>query len=905
MEIAIRRSGKRGQLMTLSVLLIFILMFSIMLVYTDITINYNNVAQSVAIASGNSNYGQILSSDAGVFARGSLRNALTTLTTLESTPSMRGGMFITNMSNSIAMLMSNGIVYGIPPSSPTGDAIRASMNNMTFYAYNGELLTLLNISFRNVEVNESTPQVFQSGPYNLSVRYVENVRINSSGNIYTYSIPVNASVSLNGTPDLFYAQQGVYRPITPSGINPAVQIANGHASYGNTVGFAYGTIDVIPGGTSCQNLPSVALFSTPPLSKTLILATSDAQAILSSCSNADAYGGIITYNGPTAGSANVPYLVFNQLAPGNVPILNYLQTGQQVMLYGPTLSVLNMSGINGEVNNESYYPSPFAPSYIARAQENLSSQSADGLFTIGTYDREAAYFTSAQDSGFTSLSKTVCSSTNGENGFSASGWIEFNSLSTGSIPQGIFNCSGIWSISFLQNYGGSSSNVLLFLYGPAGVTTGFSVSQPLQLQPHTWYHLAVTYNGIGGVEDTYLDGNLVAYNSISYAQSSLANSLWLGSACGCGWQFVGAMSNVQLYNSSLSSAQVGRLYGEGIEGLPISDADLAGWWTLDGNSNDIGGNGYALSPANVVYVSLRNYRGDSVFMDPVTGPYKPLPGVLDCLDNSMCSNSMLSNEYMGQMPLKMQNNGQAAYFTQLPGYVAGGVPPNNVQSFTALLWAKTASSNAILLQVQNGESLVYLEIGESTLAMSPPYAGDFVLYLRSSAGTGLFDTISVNPVDDNSWHQLAITWNAPAQEVTGYIDGNAVYSHSFSGLPSGCCGVFAFNGGVFNIAPYGTGATNFQLIGHIANVQFYNASLSPSQIQGLYNEGIFGQPVQLQNLTEWYPLDGNFNDYSGHSINGLAYNVGFTNLAGNSTAGGMSTVNYYQKELQAFGFTDS
>jgi hypothetical protein len=64
--------------------------------------------------------------------------------------------------------------------------------------------------------------------------------------------------------------------------------------------------------------------------------------------------------------------------------------------------------------------------------------------------------------------------------------------------------------------------------------------------------------------------------------------------------------------------------------------------------------------------------------------------------------------------------------------------------------------------------------------------------------------------------------------------------------------------------------------GSIANVQIYNTSLSPSEIQALYQEGIGGAPIDLQNLVGWWPLNGNANDYSGNGNNGVPNGVTFT-----------------------------
>ena len=65
-------------------------------------------------------------------------------------------------------------------------------------------------------------------------------------------------------------------------------------------------------------------------------------------------------------------------------------------------------------------------------------------------------------------------------------------------------------------------------------------------------------------------------------------------------------------------------------------------------------------------------------------------------------------------------------------------------------------------------------------------------------------------------------------------------------------------------------------MGYLANVQLYNTSLSNLEINTLYQEGIGGAPINLQNLVGWWPLNGNANDYSGNGNNGMSNNVTYT-----------------------------
>ncbi len=64
--------------------------------------------------------------------------------------------------------------------------------------------------------------------------------------------------------------------------------------------------------------------------------------------------------------------------------------------------------------------------------------------------------------------------------------------------------------------------------------------------------------------------------------------------------------------------------------------------------------------------------------------------------------------------------------------------------------------------------------------------------------------------------------------------------------------------------------------GSIADVQVYNTSLDANQVQALYMEGIGGVPVNLQYIVGWWPLNGDFNDYSGNGNAGTPTSMAFT-----------------------------
>jgi hypothetical protein len=53
----------------------------------------------------------------------------------------------------------------------------------------------------------------------------------------------------------------------------------------------------------------------------------------------------------------------------------------------------------------------------------------------------------------------------------------------------------------------------------------------------------------------------------------------------------------------------------------------------------------------------------------------------------------------------------------------------------------------------------------------------------------------------------------------------------------------------------------------------YNTSLSENQVIAVYRDGLGGPPSDLRNLVGWWPLNGDFNDYSGDGNNGYPTNT--------------------------------
>jgi hypothetical protein len=102
-----------------------------------------------------------------------------------------------------------------------------------------------------------------------------------------------------------------------------------------------------------------------------------------------------------------------------------------------------------------------------------------------------------------------------------------------------------------------------------------------------------------------------------------------------------------------------------------------------------------------------------------------------------------------------------------------------------------------------------------------------------------------------NWVHVVGTYNGSLMKV--YFNGQLVRSCN-------CKGPIDYSGVSGRVA---TG-TNVS----ITNVQIYNTALTPQEIQYLYQQGLGGGPVRLQNLVAWWPLNGDAKDYSGNNLHG-------------------------------------
>ena len=117
--------------------------------------------------------------------------------------------------------------------------------------------------------------------------------------------------------------------------------------------------------------------------------------------------------------------------------------------------------------------------------------------------------------------------------------------------------------------------------------TPYGNSQCSILSGNSWVFITAEVNPSSGVT-FYINGANDGTSSFTLNSISSTSSLDIGGING--YYFPGLISNVQVYNTSLSAIEISALYQEGIGGVPIDPAHIVGWWPLNGNAQDYSGN---------------------------------------------------------------------------------------------------------------------------------------------------------------------------------------------------------------------------------------------------------------------------------------------------------------------------
>lgn len=195
----------------------------------------------------------------------------------------------------------------------------------------------------------------------------------------------------------------------------------------------------------------------------------------------------------------------------------------------------------------------------------------------------------------------------GAGGFTVTGWVYLYGGTLGGPCEGgiLGNWNGA-SLGFQIN-AYSCQGKIAYISGccTASTTVSFPPGASSTSLPYgKWVFFAVAYNSANGAALSDLNNQFSAQSLTSGLTFGSSSSYYIGSyAPNPGFGVNGMLSNVQLYNTSLSENALGTVYNRGIGGAPIDLYSLVGWWPVNGDANDYSGNSNEATASNVVYNS--------------------------------------------------------------------------------------------------------------------------------------------------------------------------------------------------------------------------------------------------------------------------------------------------------------
>ncbi len=857
--------NKKGVLLTLAMLVLFILMLGELSSYVDISISYDHLTSATSAAFSSSVLLGFISSGSGSFLAASLNNSLNALTVYESTPSLRKYHFINNTAYALASLMDNGTIYGTNMLSYMGGAMLVN--------YTSALQGLASLQGGSFTISNLSISVYQGAPLNLTARLTDLVTLNLSTGIINYPISSTANVSINGTRSLLGAERGVTSYVTGAA-QPQTMIGNTSALSGSRSPFmfAYGTAVYIGGTPTCSNVPSGFQNAN------YILVTPDAGSL---SSNICSMGGLVT-NSLGSLTPLFPYLVY----PSDFISPNVIGNGTSVLLDGSALALLNLARVKTGIQNGYYYQASGAPSYLQQSQQQGSVGSGQGSFSLGAINTRYAQFNGA--SSYVSVPYVQNSVT----AYTIAAWVK-TTASQGAVVSDRGSGAGQ---SITLAVGPSCGSPGSYCSGstagtPAVLLDSNNVIQLLNanraVNNGKWHLIVGTFYAPSGTSVSpsdfkiYVDGvaspgPTYSSGSASSPLSGLGNTI-IGYEQVWGLYFSGNIANVQIYTTALSPAQVSRLYINGLDGTPLSNASLAGWWPLNGNANDYSGENNNGTAQNMMYTKMAGYISDPVFPNmPNLYNASVVKGVLNCANLNQCGNITLSHLYLGPRVLAARG-GTAQSEAGALGVTNGSVP--SAMAFTNDAYVQVP--NVAALQLPSPLTIS----GWVDYAAAPSTLG-WLVAKEDAWGVGACGS-SINPcfydwinatefksstsLSTNEWYFMTAVISGGTETI--YVDGANVLSDPFS--------VSNQNTGVQ--IGYGNSAGQ-NLIGDAADIQIYANAMNASQVQSLYlNNSVSGMtPVSYWPLS--VPYQGMLNQT--HDV--IGNNNGYiSNSSGSCTVASM------------------
>ncbi|MEM3476840.1 MAG: LamG domain-containing protein [Candidatus Micrarchaeaceae archaeon] len=462
------------------------------------------------------------------------------------------------------------------------------------------------------------------------------------------------------------------------------------------------------------------------------------------------------------------------------------------------------------------------------------------------------------------------------------------------------------------------SPIMIYLYNGKLVAAIGSSSNPQVLAStytvpaNTLSFIALTYNST--TAQIYVNSTKVYSASAAYSGSlftPIIGAALKGYGIFAKGSWNGIISNVQIYNSSLSQNAIISIYKRGIF-APPTNSSLVAWYPLNGNANDYSGSNNNATSYNVTYMQ---FTGLSINVLPKSIGSNGIYGgayLSNSFYGSTSSNASAFN-YLLYYPNASQKLYLDIYNGNATKYLVSWLPLNfnssasayefihgnngffqnqkwsNMSksvSFLALASSSTSKINEIFKQnfitsgltiiawvywkggsyMQNSAE-VYSLTSQSTFAIGVNGISTQPFARFGFTANSLSYQASGGNIAKGAWYMIAGTWNGASKQISIYLNGKL-----YSTIQASTTSPIILNG--INITSPFSGISAFN--GSLANIQLYAMQLSQQQISNIYGAGISSPPLENYNLIGWWPMSGSIRDFSNYSNSGTSNNIAFS-----------------------------
>ena len=470
------------------------------------------------------------------------------------------------------------------------------------------------------------------------------------------------------------------------------------------------------------------------------------------------------------------------------------------------------------------------------APQNWWKLNADSVYTPS-----APNYTTALDFDGTSNYISVPSSLppSGTSNFAISGW--FYRDSTSSTASVYFD--KVQGTNFLVREAGASGTIEIFANG-----TNYNYSSLSTYNTaNAWHHIVISYDGSNLT--VYVDTNKLSQSATGLNISSTSD-MRIGARSNNNNLFKGFISNVAVYNTNLTDANVSTLFNFGTPETAISFSPQA-WWKLDNtttgiqDSSDNGNNGTnnGATQVNTSVAVVPSWKIPTAL--PIT-----TPNYTKAIDFPRSNSNYINTSFNPSTVI-----GDNASFT-----ISSWVRPTDVNNFMIFMGSYSSSNNRrFFLGVNSSAGNIEYGYGSKNL------------------------TLSAN-INVNIWQNIILVYDNSAGYFYGYVNGQLIDSYNFTD-PAVISSANIRIGTAANLTlPYG---------GDVSNLAIYDSALSQSNVSTIYNNGtpqttIFGSPVawwKLDNITTI--TDSSSSGYTGTIVGSISEST--TDVLAPQPVNGVST----------------